>query len=102
MAGGPVLPAGRPRLLPGRQEGPAADRVRPAHRPAGRPVAVRVLPGNAADPQAFTEIVKAMRETFKLSQMVMVGDRGMITKARIDALNTAEDGTELEPADRYG
>ena len=36
VAGGPVLPAGRPRLLPGRQERPAADRVRAAHRP-GRP-----------------------------------------------------------------
>ena len=35
VAGGPVLPAGRPGLLPGRQEGPAADRVRAAHRPRG-------------------------------------------------------------------
>ena len=36
VAGGPVLPAGRPRLLPGRQERETADRVRAAHRP-GRP-----------------------------------------------------------------
>ena len=39
MAGRLAVPAGRPRLLPGRQEGPAADRVRAAHRPgraAGR------------------------------------------------------------------
>ena len=38
VAGGPALPAGRPRLLPGRQEGETADRVRAAHRPgrAGR------------------------------------------------------------------
>jgi transposase len=34
--------------------------------------------------------------------MVMVGDRGMITKARIEALNTAEDGTPLEGEDAYG
>jgi DDE family transposase len=54
--------------------------------PAGRPVAVRVLPGNTADPTAFTGIVTAVRDTFGLGEMVMVGDRGMITSARIEAL----------------
>jgi hypothetical protein len=68
--------------------------------PEGRPVAVRVFPGNTGDPAAFTEIVKVVREKFGLEKMVMVGDRGMITSARISALNTAEDGTELQ--DRYG
>src|SRR5215472_2348148 len=60
--------------------------------PEGRPAAVRVLPGNTADPEAFTQIVKDMRAKFGLQQMVMVGDRGMITTARIDALNTDADG----------
>jgi hypothetical protein len=68
--------------------------------PEGRPVAVRVFPGNTGDPASFTEIVKVVREKFGLEKMVLVGDRGMITSARISALNTAEDGTELE--DRYG
>jgi hypothetical protein len=54
--------------------------------PAGRPVAVRVFPGNTADPTAFTTIVEAVKDTFKLKDMVMVGDRGMITSARVDAL----------------
>jgi Transposase DDE domain len=54
--------------------------------PAGRPVAVRVLPGNTADPTAFTDIVETVRDRFGLHQMVMVGDRGMITSARIEAL----------------
>jgi len=54
--------------------------------PAGRPVAVRVFPGNTADPTAFTEAVHTVRERFGLRQMVMVGDRGMITSARIEAL----------------
>ena len=67
----------------------------------GRPAAVRVLPGNAGDPAAFTEVVKDMREKFRLEQMVMVGDRGMITKARIGALNTADDGSQLPDKDRY-
>src|SRR5450759_2857905 len=54
--------------------------------PAGRPVAVRVFPGNTADPTAFTTIVEAVKDTFKLKDMVMVGDRGMITSARVQEL----------------
>jgi len=54
--------------------------------PLGRPVAVRVVAGNTADPTAFTGIVSAVRDTFGLKEMVMVGDRGMITSARIEAL----------------
>ena len=62
--------------------------------PEGRPVAVRVFPGNTGDPAAFTEIVTVVRKKFGLQDIVMVGDRGMITSARIDALNQAgDDGT---------
>ena len=68
--------------------------------PAGRPVAVRVFPGNTGDPAAFTQIVTVVREKFGLAQMVMVGDRGMITSARIRALNQTEDGTQRP--DAYG
>jgi len=66
--------------------------------PAGRPVAVRVFEGSTADPAAFTAIVKVTREKFGLEKMVMVGDRGMITSARIAALNQPEDdGTAPSP-----
>jgi hypothetical protein len=61
--------------------------------PAGRPAAVRVFPGSTGDPAAFTQIVQVVRDTFGLAKMVMVGDRGMITSARIAALNQAGDGT---------
>jgi len=54
--------------------------------PAGIPVAVRVFPGNTGDPTAFTEAVTMVRERFRLKRMVMVGDRGMITNARVEAL----------------
>jgi hypothetical protein len=57
--------------------------------PAGCPVAVRVFPGNTADPTAFTAAVTAVKDTFRLENMVMVGDRGMITTARINALKEA-------------
>jgi len=68
--------------------------------PAGRPVAVRVLPGSTGDPGAFTAIVDVVRDKFGLAQMVMAGDRGMITSARIRAMNQVEDGTP-QP-DPYG
>ncbi|MFY9929195.1 MAG: IS1634 family transposase, partial [Streptosporangiaceae bacterium] len=61
---------------------------------------VRVFPGNTGDPAAFTAIVDVVRKKFGLAQMVMVGDRGMITSARIAALNQAGDGT-AQP-DTYG
>jgi Transposase DDE domain len=59
--------------------------------PEGRPVAVRVFAGNTADPTAFVDAVKTVRDKFKLATMVMVGDRGMITSARIDALRKDTD-----------
>ena len=68
--------------------------------PDGRPAAVRVLPGNTADPAAFTQIVTVLRDKFGLAKMVMVGDRGMITSARIAALNQTGDGTPRP--DPYG
>src|ERR1700682_2372259 len=54
--------------------------------PVGRPIAIRMFPGNTADPTAFTDAVTTVKDTFGLANMVMVGDRGMITSARIAAL----------------
>jgi DDE family transposase len=54
--------------------------------PAGRPVAVEVFGGNTADPTAFTSMVDRIRGRFKLAELVLVGDRGMITSARVEAL----------------
>ncbi|MGH9307685.1 MAG: IS1634 family transposase, partial [Acidimicrobiales bacterium] len=52
----------------------------------GRPVAIEVFPGNTADPSAFISIVEMVRGRFGLDHLTMVGDRGMITSARIRAL----------------
>lgn len=52
----------------------------------GRPLAIEVFPGNTADPTTFSAAASKVRERFGLSDVVMVGDRGMITSARIDAL----------------
>ena len=56
----------------------------------GRPVAVRVFTGNTGDPKTFPEAVDAIRGTFGLLQMIMAGDRGMITSARITELRQLE------------
>ena len=57
----------------------------------GRPVAVRVVAGNTADPTAFTQAVEVVRGSFDLHQLILVGDRGMITTARIQALKALND-----------
>ena len=54
--------------------------------PEGRPVAVEVFAGNTADPSAFISAASMVKERFGLADVVMVGDRGMITSARIEAL----------------
>jgi hypothetical protein len=54
--------------------------------PRGRPVAIGVFAGNTADPTSFIDAVEVVRNKFGLGELVMVGDRGMITTARIDAL----------------
>ena len=52
--------------------------------PEGCPVAVEVFPGNTADPKTFSQQVQRISERFQLRQAVFVGDRGMITSARIN------------------
>lgn len=54
--------------------------------PEGRPLAVEVFAGNTGDPTAFVSVVQTVRKRFGLNDITFVGDRGMITQARIDAL----------------
>lgn len=49
----------------------------------GCPVAVEVFDGNTADPKTVASQITKLRQRFGLSQLVLVGDRGMITTARI-------------------
>ena len=50
----------------------------------GRPIAIEVFSGNTADPPTFTQIVARARKRFGINRLVFVGDRGMITSARIN------------------
>jgi Transposase DDE domain len=49
----------------------------------GCPVAVEVFEGNTADPMTLSAQIDKLKARFGLSQVVLVGDRGMITSARI-------------------
>ena len=60
----------------------------------GRPIAVEVFPGNTADPVTFTQIVARVRNRFGIKRVVFVGDRGMITSARIDEDLRGVDGLD--------
>ena len=50
----------------------------------GCPVAVEVFEGNTADPGALSSQVEKLRDRFSLERVIVVGDRGLITNARIE------------------
>lgn len=52
----------------------------------GRPISIEVFSGNTADPTALMAAADKLKSRFSLERVVMVGDRGMITQARVDAL----------------
>ena len=56
----------------------------------GCPVAIEVFEGNTGDPSTLGTQIAKLKERFGLKRVVLVGDRGMITQARIEA--------ELAPA----
>jgi hypothetical protein len=57
----------------------------------GIPVAVEVFPGATGDPATVASQVKKLKQRFGLAHVAVVGDRGMLTKARIrDDLQPAE------------
>jgi hypothetical protein len=58
--------------------------------PDGCPVAVEVFEGNTGDPCTLEAQIDKLRQRFGLKHVVLVGDRGMVTQARIDE--------ELRPA----
>ena len=50
----------------------------------GCPVAVSVFEGNVADSKTLAPQVTRLRESFGIREVVLVGDRGMISQAAID------------------
>jgi len=50
---------------------------------AGCPVAVEVFEGNTGDPTTVAPVIVKLRQRFHLRRVVLVGDRGLLTDARI-------------------
>ena len=57
---------------------------------AGCPVSVKVFPGSTGDPATVAGQLQTLRERFGLQRIILVGDRGMLTNARIEALRQEE------------
>jgi hypothetical protein len=57
--------------------------------PQGRPVAIGVHDGASHDQETLPGAVEAVRERFGIEDVVVVGDRGMLTAAHAEALTTA-------------
>lgn len=55
----------------------------------GRPIAVEAFAGNTADPATLETQIAKVRDRFGLTELVLVGDRGMLTSARIERLREA-------------
>lgn len=55
------------------------------------PIAWEVFPGNTADPVAMRAVVTRLRERFAIRRVVVVADRGMISKGTIDFLTGDKD-----------
>ncbi len=56
----------------------------------GCPVAISVHEGNVSDSKTFMPEVQRLREDFGIEQMVMVGDRGMISQKAIDEMRLTD------------
>jgi hypothetical protein len=62
--------------------------------PDGCPVAVEVFEGNCADPLTLPGQITKIRERFGIDRVVLVGDRGLITEARIQENLKGQEGLD--------
>ena len=56
----------------------------------GRPICCEMWPGNTADVTTFLPIVKRMRERFRIREITVVADRGMVSQATLDAFENSD------------
>src|SRR3990172_8919914 len=58
--------------------------------PEGRPIAIEVFPGGVHDDKTLQAQVEKLRLRFGIKTVVLVIDRGMVTKANLEALANEE------------
>jgi len=56
----------------------------------GRPICCEMWPGNTADVKTLIPIVKRMRERFRLREITVVADRGMVSQATLEAFEKSD------------
>jgi len=56
----------------------------------GRPICCEMWPGNTADVKTLIPIVKRMKERFRLREITVVADRGMVSQATLEAFEKSE------------
>jgi len=61
----------------------------------GRPICCEMWPGNTADVTTLLPVVKRMRERFRIREITVVADRGMVSQATLEAFENSD------PAVRY-
>ena len=59
---------------------------------SGRPIAIEVFSGNTIDSKTIPNQITTLRQRFALSDVVLVSDRGMVTKTNLEALAQADIG----------
>jgi Transposase DDE domain len=62
----------------------------------GCPVAVEVFPGNTQDAATVEAKIKELQQTYGVKEMVLVGDRGMITQANEDKITALPEGEGIK------
>jgi len=56
----------------------------------GRPICCEMWPGNTADVKTLIPVVKRMRERFRLREITVVADRGMVSQATLEAFEKSD------------
>jgi transposase len=56
----------------------------------GRPICCEMWPGNTADVKTLIPVVKRMRELFRLREITVVADRGMVSQATLEAFEKSD------------
>jgi hypothetical protein len=56
----------------------------------GRPICCEMWPGNTADAKSLLPVVERMRAKFRVREMCVVADRGMVSEATLEALGRME------------
>ena len=56
----------------------------------GRPICCEMWPGNTADVTTLVPVVKRMRERFRIREITVVADRGMVSQATLEAFENSD------------